>query len=95
MITELVEFLVLGVNSFPPKGGFSKDYKLINLLTGTELDLNKHCKFRNGAYLEANEDPETSNRYDDHTVPYIFLQPTSNFQGSYKYINLNNRGCII
>jgi hypothetical protein len=56
MIVELINFVVLWLNAFPPLSGVSKTYSTRTIMTGTTLDYKKHCKLPFGVYVETHED---------------------------------------
>ena len=88
MLIELVYFSTFWINCFPPKGGVSDHLSPRNLMTGTQLDYQKHCQLPFGAYVQAHEEPSPSNGMQARTVGAICLGPTGNAQGSYKFLNL-------
>ena len=51
----------------------------MNILTGTVLYSNKNYKITFGAYSEVNEDTDTYNRDNAHTVSYLLLGPNGKF----------------
>jgi hypothetical protein len=81
MIIELIHFVVLCLNAFPPSSG--NTYIPRTIMTGTTLDYNKHCRLPFGAYVETHEDNEATNTMVELTRGAICLGPTANFQGSY------------
>jgi hypothetical protein len=88
MIVELVTFVVLWLNAFPPSSGASKTYSPRNIMTGTTLDYSRHCKLPFGAYVETHEENNPTNNMQERTHAAICLGPTTNFQGSYKFLCL-------
>jgi hypothetical protein len=82
MIVELVNFVVLWLNAFPPSSGVSKTYSPRTIMTGTTLDYSKHCKIPFGAYVETHEENNPTNNMKERTRAAICLGPTANFQGS-------------
>jgi hypothetical protein len=89
MIIELIHFVVLLFNAFPPSSGISNTYSPRTIMTGTTLDYNKHCRLPFGAYVETREDNDTTNTMVERTRGAICLGPTANFQGSYKFFCLD------
>jgi hypothetical protein len=88
MIVELVTFVMLWLNAFPPSSGVSKTYSPRTIMTGTTLDYSKHCKLTFGAYVETHEENNPTNNMKERTRAAICLGPTTNFQGSYKFLCL-------
>jgi hypothetical protein len=52
------------------------------------LDYSKHCKLPFGAYVEMHEENNPTNNMKERTRAAICLGPTTNFQGSYKFLCL-------
>eukprot|EP00957_Ditylum_brightwellii_P205263 15343091-Ditylum_brightwellii.AAC.1 len=50
MVEELIIFAVLWLNAFPPRTGVLQTLSLHVILTGTSLNLKKHCCIPFGAY---------------------------------------------
>ena len=88
MLVEMVYMSCMWINAFPPKGGVSKTLSPRNIMTGTQFDYNKHCKWPFGAYGQAHEEPEKTNTQDERSIGAICLGPTGNLQGSYKFMSL-------
>jgi hypothetical protein len=88
MIVELIKFVVLWRNAFPPSSGISKTYSPRTIMTGTTLNYNKHCKLPFGTYVETHEMNTPTNTMKERTRVAICLGPTANFQGSYKFLCL-------
>jgi hypothetical protein len=80
--------VVLWINTFPPSRRVSKTFSPRTLMTGTALDFNKHCQIRFGAYGEVHEDHDIKNTMTEQMQPNICLGPTTNFEGSYKFMSL-------
>jgi hypothetical protein len=57
-------------------------------MTDTTLDYSKHCKLPFGAYVETHEENNPTNNMKERTRAAICLGPTTNFQGSYKFLCL-------
>jgi hypothetical protein len=89
MIIELIHFVVLWLNAFPPLSGVSNTYSLRTIMTGTTLDYNNHCRLPFGAYVETHEDNGTTNTMVERTRGATCLGPRANFQGSYIFFCLD------
>jgi hypothetical protein len=50
VIIEMLANVVVWINAFPPASGVSKTFSPGTIMTGTALDLNKHCQIPFGAY---------------------------------------------
>jgi hypothetical protein len=88
MIVELVTFVVLWLKAFPPSSGVSKTYSPRTIMTGTTLDYSKHCKLPFGAYVETHEENNPTNIMNERTRSAMCVGPTTNFQGSCKFLCL-------
>jgi hypothetical protein len=89
MIIELITFVTLWLNAFPPSSGISDTFSPRTIMTGTTLDYENHCKLPFGAYVETHEERSRTNTLYELTQGAICLGPISNFQGSYKFLCLN------
>jgi hypothetical protein len=67
MIVELVIFLVLWLNAFPPLIGVSKTYRPSTIMTSTTLDYAKHCKLPFRACVEMHEENNPANTMKERT----------------------------
>jgi hypothetical protein len=88
MLIELIYSSTLWINAFPPKGGVSSTLSPRNIMTGIQFDYQKHCRLQFGSYVQAHQEPSTTNTQAARTVGAICLGPTGNIQGSYKFLNL-------
>jgi hypothetical protein len=88
MIVELVNFVVLWLNAFPPSSGVSKIYSPRTIMTGAMLDCSKHRKLPFGAYVETHEENKPTNNMKERTRAAICMGPPKNLQGSYKFLCL-------
>lgn len=89
MIYELMAFVVFWLNSFPNRNGISKTLSPRMILTGTSVNFKAHYRMPFGGYAQVHEDPEHTN---DVTYPRtqgcIYLGPSGNSQGGYKFLSL-------
>ena len=88
IIVALLTYVVTWLNAFPPKNGISRTYSPRTILTGKTLDFEKHCKLPFGSYAQTFEDNDPSNTMDARMAASICLGPTTNFQGSYKFLHI-------
>ena len=86
MIIELAKATVYWLNSVPHNLGVSKILSLHTIVTGTNIDYNKHCEYEFGEYVQTHE--EHDNRMAARTVGAIALRPTGNQQGGYWFMSL-------
>jgi hypothetical protein len=88
MLFELIYSSTLWINAFSPKGGVSSTLSPRNVMTGIQFDYQKHCRLQFGSYVQAHQEPSPTNTQEARTVEAIYLGPTDNIQGSYKFLNL-------
>eukprot|EP00804_Cyclotella_cryptica_P012916 CCRYP_002270-RA/>CCRYP_002270-RA protein AED:0.39 eAED:0.36 QI:0/0/0/1/0/0/2/0/224 len=93
-IVFLLQFVVLWLNVFPSNTGVSTKLSPLEIVTGLCMDYLKHCRARWGAYAEASQDPDITNKMNDHTVLCIVLGPTGNVQGSISCCNLKTKQVV-
>jgi hypothetical protein len=82
MIIELIGFITLGLNAFPPKSGVSDTFSPMKIMTGTSLSFKQHCKAPFGAYVETHEENKPTNTLKERTRGAICLGPSTDSQGS-------------
>ena len=88
MLIKMVHTCVKWINAFPPKGGVSRMMSPRTIMTGTQLDYKTDCHLTFGAYVQAHQELSPSNTQEACTVSAICLGPSSNIQGSFKFLNL-------
>ena len=88
MVIGLVKTVVLWLNNFPPNSGVSESYSPLLLLSGTRLDMKKHCRIEIGAYAQIYNEPAPTNTMTPRTDGAICLGPVGNPQGSVRFLNL-------
>ena len=93
MVIELAKFVVFWLNSFPHPGGISQDLSPRYLVTGEQIDYNKHCKYEFGQYVQCHE--PHNNTMQARTIGAIALRPTGNRQGSYYFLSLESGRIIV
>ena len=74
------------VISFPPKGGTSDVISPHTLMTGIQLDCNKHCKLEFDDHCQVCDD--TTNDMTPCTVRGICLHQAGIMQGGFKFVSL-------
>ncbi len=79
MVAELIYYSVFWLNSFPARDGVSDTMSPRAIVTGANIDSNKHCKLEFGTYVQAHE--EHDNTMATRTTGAIALRPTGNAQG--------------
>ena len=76
------------LNVVPREAGASNTLSPMELLTGRSLDFNKHCKLAPGAYCLVHEETMPTNTMEERATGAIAIGPTSNMQGSYRFLSL-------
>lgn len=86
VLIQLACNCVLWLNAFPHPDGVSSEYSPRYIMTGRELDYNKHARIEFGAYAQVTRGH--SNDMNERTVGGICLGPTGNNQGTHYFISL-------
>ncbi|VEU43169.1 unnamed protein product, partial [Pseudo-nitzschia multistriata] len=81
MIIELVNGVDYWLNYWCNSSGVSTTISPRQLLTGTRLDAQKHCKFQFGDYVLGHEE-SGDNSMDPRARDAIYLRPTGDVQGA-------------
>ena len=79
---------VTQLNLVPAKGGVSEYYSPHIILKRPTLDWNKHCQYKFGAYVQANQDNNPTNTNWPRTIDGIYLRPCWDQQGGHEVLNL-------
>lgn len=87
MVVQLVYSSNFWLNVFPPQDGVSRELSPRELITGQEIDYNRHCRLEFGEYVQVHE--EHDNSMNPHTMGALSLHPTGNAQGRYYFYSLN------
>ena len=75
------------LNLFPPADGVSATLSPRSLVTGFQLDYNKHCRLEFGTYVQTHEEHDKS--MATRTMDGTALRPTGNAQGGHYFFSLN------
>jgi hypothetical protein len=86
MTVQMVYSSNFWLNVFPPGKGVSGDHSPRELITGLEIDYNKHCQLEYGTYAQVHE--EHDNTMATRTTGAIAMRPTGNSQGGYYFYSL-------
>ncbi len=87
LLIEMVYSSVFWLNSFPANDGLSSELSPRTIITGMQLDFDKHCKLRFGSYVQTHE--KHDNSMVPRTIGAIALRPTGNQQGGYYFFSLS------
>ena len=86
VLIQLINNCVLWLNAFPHPDGVSKDYSPRYIMTGRQLDFNRHVRLEFGAYAQV--DRKHTNDMNERTVGGICLGPSGNDQGTHYFMSL-------
>jgi len=86
MTVQLAYSCNFWLNVFPPEEGVS-DLNPRELITGQEIDYEKHCQLEYGTYVQTHD--EHDNSMASRTTGAITMRPTGNTQGGYWFYSLN------
>jgi hypothetical protein len=86
LIIEMVYYSVFWLNCFPIRDGVSHNLSPRTIVTGFQIDYNKHCVLQFGSYVQTHE--EHDNTMLSRTTGAIALRPTGNIQGGYYFMSL-------
>jgi hypothetical protein len=88
IIVHLVIFSAMWLNFFPPSGGVSPTLSPQTIVTGLNVDFERHCRIPFGGYAQVHAEPKpTNDALLSCTVGGISLGPTGNIQGTYKFLS--------
>lgn len=87
MISHMVRNAVFWLNAFPHDNGISRMHSPRYIMTGVQLDYNKHARLEFGEYVQSHEKHDSS--MSERTIGAINLGPTGNQQGSHWFLNLS------
>lgn len=87
MVIQMVYHANFWLNVFPPSEGISGIISPRELMTGSSIDFNKHCKMEFGEYAQVHE--EHDNSMSTRTVGALAMRPTGNSQGGHLFYSLN------
>jgi len=74
------------LNFFPHKDEIHATLSPHTIVTGSNINYNKHCKLEFGTYVQVHE--QHNNSIAARTSGAIALHPTGNAQGSYFFLSL-------
>ena len=92
MLIHLVKNAVLWLNAFPAEDGVSSQHSPRFLMTGRELEWDKHAVLEFGSYVQCHE--EHSNEMIPRTMGAVCLGPTGNNQGGHWFMSLTSGAWI-
>jgi len=87
LIVEIAYNTVFWLNCFPHKEGIHNTLSPHTIVTGSNIDFNKHCRLQFGTYVQMHE--QHNNSLLPRMTGAIALCPTGNEQGSYYFLSLH------
>ena len=88
MIIKIMASVLLWLNASPPVGDVFATCSPCNIILGSHLDYNTHCRLSFEAYAQVHDNPDPLNITGmNRTIPGICLGPTGNSRGSYTFLN--------
>jgi len=88
LIIEIVYNVMFWLNCFPHKDGIHAMLNPCTIVTGSNINYDKHCKLQFGAYVQVHK--QHNNSMATRTSGAIALCPTGNAQGSYYFLSLRS-----
>ncbi len=88
MLIELIYHVVLWLNAFLTKTGFSKVFLPCKIVFFQKLKFAKHCQAVFGLYCKIHDKPTPTNMMVTWASLKIILDPTGNLLEAYKFYNL-------
>ena len=88
MIIDIGKYLVRMINAFPTNSGISRNYRPHIIMTGNQIESKNHNQRPFGAYVQVHNDRNVTNKIIDMNQGTIYLVPTGNLQGMYKFLSL-------
>jgi hypothetical protein len=95
MTIHIVLNVVKLINVFPTKGGVSDTLSPKTIISGETLDLKKHLSLQIGQYCQVHEEDTPRNSQVTRTKGAIYLSPSGNLQGGFKFMALNSGKKIV
>ena len=88
MIIYLGKYVVIIINAFPPKSSLARTYIPRTIMTGKQLEFNKHYRRPFGSYFQSHDDSNGTNIMVDQNQGAIFLGLMGNLRGYYAFLLL-------
>lgn len=85
---EMAKHSVYWLNAFPHPLGVSSTMSPRSIVTGQNVDFNRHCKYGFGQYVQTHE--QHDNTMIPRTIGALVMRPTGNAQGNYYYFSLSS-----
>jgi hypothetical protein len=91
IVLNVVKLLIF----FPSKGGVSDTLSPKTVMSGETLDYKKHLSLQLGQYCQMHEEDNPRNSQIARTKGAIYLGPSGNLQGRFKFMALNSGKKIV
>ena len=82
IIINLVAFVLMWLNAFPRKEASPPPIATCNIILGSQLDCNKHCRLSFGAYAQVQDDLDPLNVMDVAHILQAYVSARRNSRGS-------------
>jgi len=93
LIIKIVYNVMFWLNCFPHKDRIHATLNPHTIVTGSNINYDKHCKLQFGTYVQVHEQHDSS--MATRTSGAIALHPTGNMQGSYYFLSLRSGKHIV
>jgi hypothetical protein len=90
MISEMVMLSIFWLNAFPRRLGISQTMSPRSIVTGLDVDYNKHCRIEYGQYVQTHK--KHDNSMVTQAVGALALRPTGNQQEGYYLYSRSSSG---
>ena len=87
LVVEMAKASMFWLNRMPAKDSFGNKLSPQTIITGQNLDYNRHCRFQFGEYVQTHE--QHDNSMNPRTVGALALHPTGNVQGSFYFMSIS------
>ena len=87
LVVQMVKSTVFWLNSFPAATGISTTTSPRTIMTGLNINHDRHCQFEFGEYVHTHE--PHNNNMAPRTIGAIALRPTGNDQGSFYFYSIS------
>jgi hypothetical protein len=88
MVKVLIDDSTKKLNFFPAKNGISQYYSPHMILHQRNLNHDKHCQYAFATYIQAHDEPDSSNTNAPCTLDCIYLQNNVNEHGGHDLLHL-------
>ena len=93
MVIHLVRNTISWLNAFPTENGWSSKHAPRYIMTGKQLDYNKHVQAEFGEYVQTHEEHDLD--MYEQTVRAICMGPTGNQKGGHHFMSVATGECLV